>query len=430
MARAHRARAWLSQRLPPLDHQQRAVSSSHDPQRQDVASLYLQVLELGGRSGYMKYRTVPVYRRSREDQKAIERIATKQQPAPRCARRKQRPGPADRRRPIDEVGCAGPSAAPAHGRRSRISRTAAARVLPIGAHYRRAVGARVRAAEAALLHVVRGAVRSRCSRHHPVPALYLLATSFTPLDLTGPRRSGLRDAVAELSPAAVGRRLHNSVWVQVKLRSGRSGCSSRSASGLALLLNLRSRYLEALRRIFLIPWCLRRSSLRSSEDHLHAGHQPDALDLRPAGWNVRADHPSRSRADGDHHRGDLGVVPVHHADDLAALQMMPDERDGSAKIDGAHAVGRPQIYVTLPSSGAVLLVGAVPPDRQYQGVPADLHPDRGGPGNGHGGDELLFLPAGVQLLLPRLLERHHRGAVAATVLLELAHIRMVGGGAC
>src|SRR5262249_43493857 len=28
---------------------------------QDVASLYLQVLELGGRSGYMKYRTVPVY---------------------------------------------------------------------------------------------------------------------------------------------------------------------------------------------------------------------------------------------------------------------------------------------------------------------------------------------------------------------------------
>src|SRR5207253_3353251 len=28
---------------------------------QDVASLYLEVLQLGGKTGYMKYRTVPVY---------------------------------------------------------------------------------------------------------------------------------------------------------------------------------------------------------------------------------------------------------------------------------------------------------------------------------------------------------------------------------
>jgi multiple sugar transport system substrate-binding protein len=47
---------------------------------QDVASLYLQVLELGGRSGYMKYRTVPVFPQVGDKiNKAIERIATGQQ---------------------------------------------------------------------------------------------------------------------------------------------------------------------------------------------------------------------------------------------------------------------------------------------------------------------------------------------------------------
>jgi multiple sugar transport system substrate-binding protein len=47
---------------------------------QDVAGLYLQVLELGGKSGYMKYRTVPVFPQVGDKiNKAIERIATKQQ---------------------------------------------------------------------------------------------------------------------------------------------------------------------------------------------------------------------------------------------------------------------------------------------------------------------------------------------------------------
>jgi multiple sugar transport system substrate-binding protein len=46
---------------------------------QDVAALFLQVLELGGKSGYMKYRTVPVFPQVGDKiNKAIERIATGQ----------------------------------------------------------------------------------------------------------------------------------------------------------------------------------------------------------------------------------------------------------------------------------------------------------------------------------------------------------------
>jgi len=57
---------------------------------QDVASLYLQVLELGGKGGYMKYRTVPVYPQVGDKiNKAIERIATKQQAAPEAMKQAQ-----------------------------------------------------------------------------------------------------------------------------------------------------------------------------------------------------------------------------------------------------------------------------------------------------------------------------------------------------
>jgi multiple sugar transport system substrate-binding protein len=49
---------------------------------QDVAALFLEVLQLGGKTGYMKYRTVPVYPQVGDKiNKAMERIATKQQPA-------------------------------------------------------------------------------------------------------------------------------------------------------------------------------------------------------------------------------------------------------------------------------------------------------------------------------------------------------------
>jgi multiple sugar transport system substrate-binding protein len=57
---------------------------------QDVASLYLEVLQLGGKTGYMKYRTVPVYPQVGDKiNKAIERIATKQQAAPEAMKQAQ-----------------------------------------------------------------------------------------------------------------------------------------------------------------------------------------------------------------------------------------------------------------------------------------------------------------------------------------------------
>jgi multiple sugar transport system substrate-binding protein len=63
---------------------------------QDVAELYLKVLELGGKTGYMKYRTVPVFPQVGDKiNKAIERIATRQQAAREAMRQAQAEAIAD-----------------------------------------------------------------------------------------------------------------------------------------------------------------------------------------------------------------------------------------------------------------------------------------------------------------------------------------------
>ena len=93
---------------------------------------------------------------------------------------------------------------------------------------------------------------------------------------------------------------------------------------------------------------------------------------------------------------------------LAALQMMPKEPQEAARIDGANAV---QLFwhVRLPYIRPTLLVaGAVPPDRQHQGVSADLRADRRRAGRRDRGHQLLRLPADVQFLLLGLWQRGRR----------------------
>jgi multiple sugar transport system substrate-binding protein len=71
---------------------------------QDVASMYLQVLELGGKSGYMKYRTVPQFPQIGDKlNKAIERIATKQQGAAEAMAQAQEEAVADLKKSGVEV---------------------------------------------------------------------------------------------------------------------------------------------------------------------------------------------------------------------------------------------------------------------------------------------------------------------------------------
>jgi multiple sugar transport system substrate-binding protein len=63
---------------------------------QDVASLYVKVLEMGGQTGHMAYRTVPVFPQvGGKINKAIERIVTQQQPAKEAMKQAQKEAIAD-----------------------------------------------------------------------------------------------------------------------------------------------------------------------------------------------------------------------------------------------------------------------------------------------------------------------------------------------
>jgi multiple sugar transport system permease protein len=90
-----------------------------------------------------------------------------------------------------------------------------------------------------------------------LPSLYLLATSFTPLNLTRPETlwdfSQPLESYRQLLDDS---RLHNSVWVQIKLSFWTVLLQLLIGLGLALLLNVRTRLLEALRTVFLIPMVL------------------------------------------------------------------------------------------------------------------------------------------------------------------------------
>lgn len=66
---------------------------------QDVAAMFLDVLQLGGKTGYMKYRTVPVYPQVGDKiNKAIEAIASGQMNAANAMRQAQTQAVADLKR--------------------------------------------------------------------------------------------------------------------------------------------------------------------------------------------------------------------------------------------------------------------------------------------------------------------------------------------
>ena len=194
-----------------------------------------------------------------------------------------------------------------------------------------------------------------------LPSLYLLATSFTPLNLTRPETlwdfSQPLESYRQLLDDS---RLHNSVWVQIKLSFWTVLLQLLIGLGLALLLNVRTRLLEALRTVFLIPMVLPPIVVAIIWKVIYT---PDISPMhglfRALGWNVPALITDP----------DWALTSIIIADTwewfpftmlmvLAALQMMPQELLDAAKVDGATPWQLTR-YVTLPFLQGVLLVAGL-----------------------------------------------------------------------
>jgi multiple sugar transport system permease protein len=194
-----------------------------------------------------------------------------------------------------------------------------------------------------------------------LPTLYLLVTSFTPLDLTQPATAwNFAQPLLNYELLKDDARFHNSLWVQAKLSFWTVGLQLLLGFAFALLLNIRSSVLEALRTLFLIPMVLPPIVVAIIWKVLYTP------DISPFHWSMAAlgfDVPALIT------HPDYALLAIIIADTwewfpftmlmiLAALQMMPEEHIDAAKIDGA-SMWQMTLYVTLPYLKGVLLVAGL-----------------------------------------------------------------------
>ena len=193
------------------------------------------------------------------------------------------------------------------------------------------------------------------------PTLFLLTTSLTPLDLTKPDSIGdftqpLRNYLLLLED----RRFHNSLWVQAKLSFWTVSFQLLIGLGFALLLNMRSSLLQALRTVFLIPMVLPPIVVAIIWKVIYTPDiSPLHFTIQLLGWSMPALITDANWA----------LTAIIIADTwewfpftmlmiLAALQMMPEEHVDAARVDGASP-WQMLWYVTLPYLKGVLLVAGL-----------------------------------------------------------------------
>jgi multiple sugar transport system permease protein len=194
-----------------------------------------------------------------------------------------------------------------------------------------------------------------------LPSLYLLATSFTPLNLTRPETLwDFSQPLESYRQLWNDTRFHNSVWVQIKLSFWTVLLQLLIGLGLALLLNMRTRLIEALRTVFLIPMVLPPIVVAIIWKVIYT---PDISPMhgifRAVGWNVPALITDPNWALTSIIIADTWEwFPFTMLMVLAALQMMPQELLDAAKVDGASP-WQLTWYITLPFVQGVLLVAGL-----------------------------------------------------------------------
>ena len=194
-----------------------------------------------------------------------------------------------------------------------------------------------------------------------LPSLYLLATSFTPLNLTRPETQwDFSEPLTSYRQLLADERLGNSVWVQIKLSFWTVALQLLIGLALALLLNLKSRLLRALRTVFLIPMVLPPIVVAIIWKVIYT---PDISPMhglfRALGWNVPALITDPNWALTSIIIADTWEwFPFTMLMVLAALQMMPQELIDAARVDGASPWQLTR-HITLPFIQGVLLVAGL-----------------------------------------------------------------------
>lgn len=193
------------------------------------------------------------------------------------------------------------------------------------------------------------------------PTVFLILTSLTPLNLTRPETMfDFSTPLANYRLLVEDGRLIGSLWTQAKLSFWTVLLQLGLGIGLALLLNIRSAFLHALRTAFLIPMVLPPIVVAIIWKVLYTPDiSPFYWLFELLGWRVPVLITDAQWA----------LTAIIIADTwqwfpftmlmvLAALQMMPEEYVDAAHVDGATA-WQTTVYITLPYLKGVLLVATL-----------------------------------------------------------------------
>ncbi|MHB1134334.1 MAG: carbohydrate ABC transporter permease [Chloroflexota bacterium] len=193
------------------------------------------------------------------------------------------------------------------------------------------------------------------------PAIYLVVTSFTPLNLTNPQSEwNFSDPFLNYQTLIEDARFHNSIWVQIRLSVFTVGLQLLAGLAVAVLLNARSRFLEAVRTMFLIPMVLPPIVVAIIWKVLYTPDiSPFHMFLNAIGRPMGAMITSPDYALWAIVIADVWQwFPFTMLMLLAALQMLPEEPLEAAVIDGAGAWQK-FLYVVLPLLRPAILVAAL-----------------------------------------------------------------------
>ena len=172
-----------------------------------------------------------------------------------------------------------------------------------------------------------------------LPALFLLTTSFTPLDLTRAETTmwDFSQPMVNYGTLLTDNRFTDSLQKQAILSIATVSLQLLIGLAVAMMLNSRSRFVEAVRTTFLVPMVLPPIVVAIIWKVLYTPDiSPFYWAFRALGWDVPVLISTASLALWAIVIADVWEwFPFSMLMILAALQMMPEEPLEAAKIDGA-----------------------------------------------------------------------------------------------
>lgn len=265
-----------------------------------------------------------------------------------------------------------------------------------------------------------------------LPLLYLLVTSFTPLNLTRPGSEwDFSKPLVNYAALPSDTRYLNSLWVQLKLSFWTVALQLALGFLFALLLNIPTGLMRALRTVFLIPMVLPPIVVAIIWKVIYTPDiSPMHWSLRAIGWDIPALITDPNWA--------LTAIiiadtwewfPLTMLMILAGLQTIPDELLDAAKVDGASRIQTTWHVVVPYIRGTLMVAGVLRLIDSIKAFPLIYLLTDGGPGSVTEVTNYFAFQQAFNFSFLGYSSAITMGLVAAVLLLSWFIVRMTGWGA-